>query len=133
AGHVGPGPPAAHRPGPAGLDRRRAGLRDRVAGRRGTERRRPAAVRRGGAVVRPDARARARVHPDPGAGGPMTSLTRPTDTDRPARRRFQPLRDLPAVFWLVAVVVVTLAHREVPAPRWLMFHLLLLGAATHSI
>lgn len=63
----------------------------------------------------------------------MTSLTRPTGTDRPARRRFQPLRDLPAVLWLVAVVVVTLAHREVPAPRWLMFHLLLLGAATHSI
>lgn len=52
---------------------------------------------------------------------------------RPAKRRFQPLRDLPAVLWLVAVVVVTLAHREVPVPRWLMFHLLLLGAATHSI
>ncbi|WP_313409315.1 hypothetical protein, partial [Aeromicrobium sp.] len=61
------------------------------------------------------------------------TATRTAPAARPAKRRFQPLRDLPAVLWLVAVVVVTLAHREVPAPRWLMFHLLLLGAATHSI
>jgi len=33
----------------------------------------------------------------------------------------------------VAVVVVALLHRYVPAPRWLLVHLLLLGAATHSI
>ncbi|HET9498631.1 MAG TPA: multicopper oxidase domain-containing protein [Marmoricola sp.] len=46
---------------------------------------------------------------------------------------FSPLRDLPAFLWLVAVVVVALVHRDVPAPRWLLFHLLLLGAATHSI
>ncbi len=48
-------------------------------------------------------------------------------------RGFQPLRDLPTVFWLVLLVVVALAHRDVPAPRWLMLHLLFLGAVTHAI
>ena len=48
-------------------------------------------------------------------------------------RRFSPIRDLPALLWLLAVAVVALVHRDVPAPRWLLFHLLLLGAATHSI
>ncbi len=50
-----------------------------------------------------------------------------------ARRGFSPLRDLPALLWLTAVVVVSLAHRELPAPRWLLIHLFLLGAVTHSI
>jgi len=49
------------------------------------------------------------------------------------RRGFSPLRDLPALLWLIAVVVVSLAHRDLPAPRWLLIHLLLLGAVTHSI
>ncbi|MGM7697340.1 multicopper oxidase domain-containing protein [Microbacterium sp. A84] len=48
-------------------------------------------------------------------------------------RGFQPLRDLPTVLWLLLVVVAALAHRELPAPRWLMIHLLLLGAVTHAI
>ena len=48
-------------------------------------------------------------------------------------RGFQPLRDLPTVFWLVLLVVVALAHRDVPAPPWLMLHLLFLGAVTHAI
>lgn len=52
----------------------------------------------------------------------------------PARTRgFQPLRDLPTVLWLVLLVVVVFAHRDLPAPRWLMLHLLLLGAVTHAI
>jgi nitrite reductase (NO-forming) len=52
----------------------------------------------------------------------------------PRRRRgFTPLRDLPALLWLLAVLGVALVHREVAAPRWLLFHLLLLGAVTHSI
>ncbi len=50
-----------------------------------------------------------------------------------ARRGFSPLRDIPTLFWLTAVVVVSLVHRELPAPRWLMIHLTLLGAVTHSI
>ena len=48
-------------------------------------------------------------------------------------RGFWPLRDLPVVFWLLGVVVVSLVHPYVPAPRWLMIHLLVLGAAGHSI
>jgi nitrite reductase (NO-forming) len=50
-----------------------------------------------------------------------------------SRKGFSPVRDVPAVVWLLAVVVVALVHREVAAPRWLLFHLLLLGAVTHSI
>jgi nitrite reductase (NO-forming) len=48
-------------------------------------------------------------------------------------RGFWPLRDLPVVLWLLAVVVVALAHPVVPAPRWLLIHLLLLGAVSHAI
>jgi nitrite reductase (NO-forming) len=61
----------------------------------------------------------------------MRIETRPTEVDR--RRRFDPLRDLPAVLWMLAAVVISLMHRQVPAPRWLLLHLLLLGAITHSI
>ncbi len=43
------------------------------------------------------------------------------------------MRDLPAVGWLVAAGVVVLTHSVVPEPRWLLVHLVLLGAATHSI
>jgi nitrite reductase (NO-forming) len=46
---------------------------------------------------------------------------------------FSPLRDLPALLWLAALAGLGLAHPVVPAPRWLMVHLLLLGAVTHSI
>lgn len=48
-------------------------------------------------------------------------------------RGFRPLRDLPALLWLLLTVVVAFVHPFVPAPRWLMVHLLLLGAVTHSI
>jgi nitrite reductase (NO-forming) len=53
-------------------------------------------------------------------------------SEHPARG-FWPTRDLPVVGWLLAAVVVALAHPFVPAPRWLLIHLVLLGAATHSI
>lgn len=43
------------------------------------------------------------------------------------------MRDLPVAFWLTLLVLVTLVHRELPAPRWLMIHLLLLGAVSHAI
>lgn len=49
------------------------------------------------------------------------------------QRGFDPLRDIPAVLWLMAAVVVAVFHVQVPAPRWLLIHLLLLGAVTHSI
>ncbi|GEP35792.1 hypothetical protein NSZ01_35600 [Nocardioides szechwanensis] len=48
-------------------------------------------------------------------------------------RGFWPMRDLPVVGWLLATVAIALLHPFVPAPRWLLIHLLLLGAATHSI
>lgn len=50
-----------------------------------------------------------------------------------ARRGFSPLRDIPTVLWLAAAVGVALAHSAVPVPRWLMIHLVLLGAVSHSI
>jgi nitrite reductase (NO-forming) len=57
-----------------------------------------------------------------------------SDTDsRPPSRGFWPMRDLPAAVWLLATVVVVLVHPYLPAPRWLMIHLLVLGAVTHSI
>ena len=36
-------------------------------------------------------------------------------------------------YCLLAAVVVAVLHPFVPAPRWLMIHLLLLGAAGHAI
>jgi nitrite reductase (NO-forming) len=53
-------------------------------------------------------------------------------TGRPARG-FWPMRDLPVVLWLLAAIGVALAHPLFPAPRWLLIHLLLLGAVTHAI
>ncbi|MGH3332606.1 MAG: multicopper oxidase domain-containing protein, partial [Nocardioidaceae bacterium] len=50
-----------------------------------------------------------------------------------AARGFWPLRDLPVVLWLTATAAAAFAHPFVPAPRWLMIHLLLLGAASHAI
>ena len=49
------------------------------------------------------------------------------------RRGFSPWRDLPALVWLMAIPVVAVAHPWLPEPRWLLLHLLLLGAVTHSI
>jgi len=48
-------------------------------------------------------------------------------------RGFWALRDIPTVLWLVLVVVATIVHRGIPEPRWLMIHLLLLGAVSHAI
>lgn len=64
------------------------------------------------------------------------SLRRPDEasTSPPAPSRgFWPMRDLPTAIWLVLVVVAALLHRQIPAPRWLLIHLLLLGAVTHAI
>ncbi|HET8971634.1 MAG TPA: multicopper oxidase domain-containing protein [Candidatus Nanopelagicales bacterium] len=37
------------------------------------------------------------------------------------------------VAWLLALAVVVLFHRQIPVARWLMVHLLLLGAVTNAI
>lgn len=69
----------------------------------------------------------------------MSDLTRPTalsaqaTPDRAATRGFQPLRDLPTVLWLLLLVAASIFHRDLPAPGWLMLHLLFLGAITHAI
>lgn len=48
-------------------------------------------------------------------------------------RGFNPMRDLPTLVWLIAAVVVSFIHPWIPVPRWLMIHLVLLGAITHAI
>jgi len=42
------------------------------------------------------------------------------------------LRDWPTLGWLALAGMVSLVHREVPQPRWLLVHLVLLGALTHA-
>ena len=56
--------------------------------------------------------------------------------DRDARapgRGFWAARDIPTVAWLLLAAAAALAQRELPMPRWLLIHLLLLGAVTHAI
>ncbi|MDO8147485.1 multicopper oxidase domain-containing protein [Isoptericola sp. b515] len=60
------------------------------------------------------------------------TATRAASTAAPGRG-FWPLRDLPVLLWLFAAVVVALVHPWMPAPRWLLVHLVLLGALTHAI
>ncbi len=52
---------------------------------------------------------------------------------RPNARGTSWLRDLPLLGWLVAALIVALVHRSVPDANWLMLHLVLLGALSHSI
>lgn len=67
----------------------------------------------------------------------MTTLQSPPGTSAggptAGTRGFWPVRDLPVVGWLLAAVAVALAHPWVPEARWLLLHLLLLGAAGHAI
>ena len=63
----------------------------------------------------------------------VDSPPRPPRPDtRPATRGTWALRDRPAVVWLALAVLLTLVHPFVPGSRWLMVHLVLLGALTHS-
>jgi nitrite reductase (NO-forming) len=64
----------------------------------------------------------------------MISVTTPqTAPPASAPRGFWFMRDIPTLLWLVATVVAVFIHRFIPSPRWLMIHLLLLGAITHAI
>lgn len=56
----------------------------------------------------------------------MTPKTRPT-----GRRRS--VRDYTVVVWLLGALIAAIAHRWVPESTWLMIHLVLLGALTHSV
>lgn len=75
--------------------------------------------------------------PDPGATpatvGPGGAPARPQRPGSATARGRWAWRDRPGLLWLLAVVVVAIVHRFVPGSRWLMVHMLLLGAATHSI
>ena len=55
--------------------------------------------------------------------------SRPTTS---APRRSWPLRDRPGLAWLALAALLTLVHPFVPASEWLLVHLVLLGALTHS-
>ncbi|HET9021435.1 MAG TPA: multicopper oxidase domain-containing protein [Ornithinibacter sp.] len=55
-------------------------------------------------------------------------MTAPT----PPSRGSWALRDRPGLVWLGLAVVVALGHPFVPGAEWLMVHLVLLGALTHS-
>ena len=57
--------------------------------------------------------------PDPAAGG--------------RRRGFSPLRDLPSTLWLMAAGISLALQHWITAPQWLVIHLVVLGAASHSI
>ncbi|GAA5030057.1 multicopper oxidase domain-containing protein [Terrabacter aeriphilus] len=65
--------------------------------------------------------------PTPAADDSATQPGRPTAT----RSRF-PLRDRPGIAWLAVAGVLALVHPFVPAADWLLVHLVLLGAVTHS-
>lgn len=52
---------------------------------------------------------------------------------RPTGRGRSRLRDLPLVGWLGAAAVVAIGHRWLADSNWLLLHLVLLGALTHSI
>ena len=43
------------------------------------------------------------------------------------------MRDYPVIGWLLLAVAVAVLHTVVPHSTWLLVHLLMLGAATHSI
>ncbi len=61
-------------------------------------------------------------------GAPAPTTRRPS-----GRRRKMLVRSIPMFAWLLAELVVVVIHRWVPMPRWLMVHLLLLGAVTNAI
>lgn len=50
-----------------------------------------------------------------------------------ARTRRHLWANAPVLFWLLAVIVVSAIHRSLPEYRWLLVHLLMLGAVTTAI
>lgn len=48
-------------------------------------------------------------------------------------RGFWFMRDIPTALWLTCAALAAVSRDVIPAPRWLLIHLLLLGAATHLI
>ncbi len=71
--------------------------------------------------------------PAPAAGSTVTPAPSARPGRPPGARGRWPLRDHPGLLWMVLAVVVALVHPFVPDARWLMVHLVLLGALTHSV
>ncbi|WP_235939917.1 multicopper oxidase domain-containing protein [Occultella kanbiaonis] len=73
----------------------------------------------------------------PTVADPAPSATgagaRPPLPPMPDRSRHHLRANAPVAFWLLAVVVVAIAHRWIPEQRWLLVHLLLLGAVTNAV
>lgn len=64
----------------------------------------------------------------------LSLTTRPATTRKPTgRRRRMLLRSLPMLAWLIAEIIVVVAHPALGQGRWLLVHLLLLGAASNAI
>lgn len=64
----------------------------------------------------------------------ITVTSTPTRSRQPSgRRRRMILRSVPLLAWLLAELVVVLAHPLLGEARWLMVHLLLLGAVSNAI
>ena len=59
--------------------------------------------------------------------------TAPPGLEKAPNRGFWAIRDIPTAFWLILAALATIVHRDLPEPRWLMIHLLFLGAITHAI
>lgn len=72
------------------------------------------------------------MNPQISAPGPR-NLPSPGHNEPTAGRGRWLIRDIPVVFWLVFLLVIIAAHPGLPVARWLMIHLLVLGAVSHSI
>lgn len=72
------------------------------------------------------------MNPQISSPGPR-NLPRPGQNEPTAARGRWLIRDIPVVFWLVFLLIIIAAHPGLPVARWLMIHLLVLGAVSHSI
>ena len=59
--------------------------------------------------------------------------TAPPGLEKAPNRGFWAIRDIPTAFWLILAALATIVHRDLPEPRWLMIHLLFLGAVTNLV
>lgn len=57
----------------------------------------------------------------------------PVGTPAPTLKKFWPMRDIPTVVWLVLAAAAVITQKWLPEPRWLLIHLIFLGAVSHAI
>lgn len=63
---------------------------------------------------------------------PTTAPAAPAAPGGPTRAAW-PWRDRPLLGWLLVLLAITLAHPFIPASRWLMVHVLMVGMLSHAI